>query len=135
MKILVAFTSKLGATRRTAEYITGSLDADLCDLKKGTPSVDGYGTVIFGSGIYAGRMSKSMRTFIEINKEKLEGRTVAVFVCCMFDGQKAEDQLIAATEFMGNVAVRAFMSSKKKSKDGVNADAADAFVAKIRTLS
>jgi len=129
MNAAVVFTSKLGTTRRTAEHIAKELDADLIDLKKDRRSLDGYDTIVLGSGIYFGKMSKSIRKFVDERRQELNGKRVALFVCCMFSGEEAEKQLAAASELTGPLVSAAYISGKDKKKDPeIDADAIAAFV-------
>ncbi|MCL2786739.1 MAG: flavodoxin domain-containing protein, partial [Methanomassiliicoccaceae archaeon] len=131
MTTALVFTSKFGATRTAAEYIAKALDADLFDLKQGSPSIADHDTVIFGSGIYMGRMPRSMRAFISACTEAIAGKKVAVFVCCTLNGEKAEKQLAAVTESMCNVEASAYLCSKQKRKGGIDMEAADAFIGSV----
>jgi len=129
MNAAVVFTSKLGATRRTAEHIANALGADLMDLKKGIGSLAGYDTIILGSGIYFGKMPKGIRKFIDSRREELNEKRLALFVCCMFSGEEAEKQLAAASELIGPLVSAAYISGKDKKKDPeIDADAIAAFV-------
>ena len=54
-KILVAYTSKYGSTRRYAEWIASALDADLFAAHMLEPKVlSRYDIVVYGGGLYAG---------------------------------------------------------------------------------
>ncbi|MFT3950480.1 MAG: flavodoxin domain-containing protein [Oscillospiraceae bacterium] len=54
-KILVAYTSKHGATQRYAEWIAEALHADLVQAQKVKPeTLMQYDLVIYGGGLYAG---------------------------------------------------------------------------------
>lgn len=54
-KILVAYTSKYGSTRKYAEWIASALDADLFRAKTVEPKqLSQYDVVIYGGGLYAG---------------------------------------------------------------------------------
>jgi len=124
----VVFTSKFGATQRTAEHIAKILGADLIDLKKGPQPLVEYETIVFGSGIYFGKMPKLIRKFIEDHRQELEGKKVALFVCCRFSGEEAEKQLAVAKEFIGPLVSGAYISNKHKGELGINVDAVDGFI-------
>ena len=54
-KILVAYTSKYGSTRKYAEWIASALNADLFEAKAVKREVlNQYDAVIYGGGLYAG---------------------------------------------------------------------------------
>ncbi|MFT4104343.1 MAG: flavodoxin domain-containing protein [Lacrimispora sp.] len=54
-KILVAYTSKYGSTRKYAEWIASSLKADLFTAKAvKAKTLSRYDVVIYGGGLYAG---------------------------------------------------------------------------------
>lgn len=54
-KILVAYTSKYGSTRRYAQWIASALNADLFAAKEVAPRIlSQYDVVIYGGGLYAG---------------------------------------------------------------------------------
>ena len=54
-KILVAYTSKYGSTRKYAEWIASALNADLFAAQTVEPKVlSQYDVVIYGGGLYAG---------------------------------------------------------------------------------
>ena len=132
MRTAVLFTSKFCTTQRTAEYIAKALDADLFDIGKGTVPLDACGLIILGSGIYAGEVSRSMRNFVKNNIETLSEKKIALFVCCRFDGKKAEDQLSHVAEAMPPLSMSAYMSGRRKGKLRIDTDSADAFIASLR---
>jgi len=132
MSKAVVFTSKFGTTRRAAEYIAKALEADLFDIKQKTPALDGYDTVVFGSGIYMGKMPRSMRTFITDNVNILSGKRTALFVCCTYEGAEAEKQLSNAAKLIGNVSAAGYLSNKRRGGADVDRDAADSFIDGVR---
>ena len=128
MRRAVVFTSKFGATQRTAEHIAKALGADLIDLRKGQQPLDEYETIVFGSGIYFGKMPKLIRKFIEDHRQELEGKKVSLFLCCRFNGEEAEKQLAAAKELTGPLISCAYISSKQKGDSGTDLNAVDNFI-------
>lgn len=104
MKILVAYYSRTGATKKVAEYIAGKLNADLDEIidKKDRSGVRGYvisgidaslkrpadleepkknpgdyDIVVLGTPVWNGTVSTPMRTYIQKYKDKF--RDVAFF--------------------------------------------------------
>jgi menaquinone-dependent protoporphyrinogen IX oxidase len=81
MKILIAFASKGGTTERYANAIADVLnkrgvEVDIADLRKESPNLEKYGTVIVGTGVRAGKMYKEALNFIAI----ASGRRLGFFV-------------------------------------------------------
>jgi len=93
-KKAVIFASKLGKTRKIAEYIAKGLKADLFDLKKQTIiDISEYDHIIFGTGIHAGKPYKPLVEFLEKNKEQLLKKKTSLFLSCMLDDMKGTKQL------------------------------------------
>lgn len=84
-KTLVAYASKSGATKEAAEVIAEELrskfnsEVDLVDLRKSSPNLAGYGNVVVGSGVRAGKVYGEALEFL---KKDFGDRKVAFFVCC-----------------------------------------------------
>lgn len=98
MASVVIYTSKTGGTKKVANYIASKIGAEAIQLTDDTdPSK--YDKIILGSGVYAGKVSKAMMTFIEAHKEQL--KDASLFVCCMFDGDKGAKQLEKISEATG----------------------------------
>ena len=58
MKILVAYKSKTGYTKQYAKWIAEELSAELKEVKKMNPKiVADYDVVIYGGGMYAGKIN------------------------------------------------------------------------------
>ena len=89
MKILIAYSSKHGTTKRCAEMLgkelSGSCQVSLCDVRaEDIPSPDGFDAVILGSSVRMARISKKIKKYMKINIEKLNAMPCAVFLCCGF---------------------------------------------------
>lgn len=76
MKIIVVYKSKYGYTKKYAQWLAESLD---CDIKENVSLADimGYDTIIYGGGIYAGRINGAK--LITKNLEKLSGKKLVLF--------------------------------------------------------
>lgn len=76
MKTIVVYKSKYGYTKKYAQWLVESLD---CDIKENASLADvmGYDTIIYGGGIYAGRINGAK--LITKNLEKLSGKKLALF--------------------------------------------------------
>ncbi len=83
MRILVASASKHGSTSEIARTIGASLmfrkiDADVVDVVD-VESLDGYGAVVLGSGIYMGHWMEPAKRFVEHHAAELLVRPVWLF--------------------------------------------------------
>lgn len=76
MKTIVVYKSKYGYTKKYAKWLAESLG---CDIKENASLADimGYDTIIYGGGIYAGRINGAK--LIAKNLEKLSGKKLALF--------------------------------------------------------
>lgn len=96
MKAVVVYSSKFGQTRAAAERIAEALEADIFDLGKESPDLSGYDKVFVGTGIYAGKPSKSTRDFVYANPQWFEN--ASLFVSCAKKEEKAAKQLEEASK-------------------------------------
>lgn len=76
MKTIVVYKSKYGYTKKYAQWLAESLG---CDIKENASLADvaGYDTIIYGGGIYAGRINGVK--LITKNLGKLAGKKLALF--------------------------------------------------------
>lgn len=76
MKTIVVYRSKYGYTKKYAEWLAESLG---CDIKENASLADiaGYDVIIFGGGIYAGRINGIK--LIAKNYGKLAGKKLVLF--------------------------------------------------------
>lgn len=76
MKTIVVYKSKYGYTKKYAQWLAESLG---CDIKENASLADvmRYDTIIYGGGIYAGRINGAK--LITKNLEKLSGKMLALF--------------------------------------------------------
>ena len=123
MKKAIVYYSMSGNTDYVAKYISDKIDADLIKIEpkkeypnKGirkflwggksavmgeTPALekyefdsDKYHCIIFGTPVWASSFTPPIRTFIKENKEKLNGKKIAAFICYMGGGaDKAIEKL------------------------------------------
>lgn len=96
MKTLIVYESKHGATAMCAEKLSQTLMGEvvLCNLKDNAkPDLGKYEMVVIGGPIYAGRLPKKMRTWIQGNLESLSNKPLGIFACGMSEGEKADEGL------------------------------------------
>ena len=117
MKAIIVYYSMSGNVKQTAERIAAETGADMLALHpvkaypdKGAKkflwggksavmgdkpklqpyifNADKYDTVIFGSPVWASSFTPPVRTFIEDNRQALEGKQFASVLCLMGSGDK-----------------------------------------------
>lgn len=110
MTTAIIYVSKTGNTRKVAEYIAGKIGAEAVDVKNCT-DISGYDRIILGTGVFAGRVPKVMRNFVENNKEKLSN--ASLFVTCLYNDEKGAKQLEGIANMFG-IADAIFFDGAKK---------------------
>ncbi|MFJ5775264.1 flavodoxin domain-containing protein [Streptomyces sp. NPDC093094] len=94
MKVLVAYGTTNGSTRRIAETIAGVLDAEGLTARAvpagAVDDVTPYDAVVAGGGLYAGRWHKDTRRFVRRNRSALAERPVWLFSSGPLDPSASE---------------------------------------------
>jgi len=68
-------------------------EATTCNLKKQScPDLNNFDWIIIGGSIYAGRIQKEVKKFCQKNLSLLRQKKIGLFICCLYEGQKAEEQ-------------------------------------------
>jgi len=109
VKILIAYRSRYGCTARYAQLLAGMLAGELtvADLRRsGRLSPASFDLVLLGSPIYAGCVPAGVTRFCERHSAELLRVPVGLFICCLYEGEKARAQLDAA--FPDWLALHAF---------------------------
>jgi menaquinone-dependent protoporphyrinogen oxidase len=99
VKILIAYRSRYGCTRRYAELLAGKLagEVTLADLRReGRLSPAAFDLVLLGSPIYAGAVPAGVTRFCQRHRAALLRVPVGLFICCLYEGEKARAQLDSA---------------------------------------
>ena len=147
MKKAVVYYSMSGNTDYVAKYISNKIDVDLVKIEpkkeypnKGirkflwggksavmgeTPALeqyefdsDKYDCIIFGTPVWASSFTPPIRTFIKENKEKLNGKKLAAFICYMGGGaDKAIEKLKQCLEISELDAELILIDPKDKKSD------------------
>lgn len=83
-KKAVIYISNYGATKKYAMHIAAQTGADLFELrKKFVFDFSQYDTIIFGGGLYAGKLNGS--AFLEKNADMLADKNLVLFTCGLGD--------------------------------------------------
>lgn len=86
MKTLIIYSTTYGYTKECAEELSkkiiGSDIVDLKSIKDAKALLQAYDTIIIGSSIYMGQISKVLNQFLKENIELLKTKKIALFLCC-----------------------------------------------------
>ena len=99
MKTAIIFSTSHGTTEKAAQLLRKNLkgEIDVIDLKKSPGlNLDDYNSIILGSSIYAGSVKSRLKQFIKQNQNDLLTKRIGFFLCCMYEGDKAEKQFETA---------------------------------------
>jgi len=95
MKTLIIYASRHGSAQKCAEQIQQGLEEspEVVNFKKSRRlNLAEFDMVIIGGSIHAGHIQKKVKTFCQTNLTKLKKKKLGLFVCCMEEGEKAEQQ-------------------------------------------
>ncbi len=88
--------SSHGTTEKIAKMIKAELpnqDIEVINLKKNKkPDLENVNQIILGVSIHAGVIPKQMRKLMIEKCEELKSKKLGLFLCCMEEGEKAQDQ-------------------------------------------
>ena len=96
MKTLIVYMSTHGCTENVVNELNETLDCNttIVNLKKDpNPDLKDYRKIIIGGSIHAGQIQRKVREFCERNLDILQFKEIGLFICCMYEGQVAKDQL------------------------------------------
>jgi len=99
MKTLIAYSSKYGCTEKCAVALAERLSGETCilNLKKDkSPDLSGYDTVVVGGPVYIGKVNKEVKNFCLKNLNRLKGKRLGLFICCMAEEEQAKEELYGA---------------------------------------
>ncbi|MBU1011901.1 MAG: flavodoxin domain-containing protein [Bacteroidetes bacterium] len=96
MMIAIIYISKHGTTETVAlklHKLLNSEEVHHIDLRANkNPDISQYNKIILGGSIHAGMIQRRMKSFCESNLESLLKKEIALFLCCMEEGEKAIEQ-------------------------------------------
>ncbi len=98
-RVLIAYRSRYGATEACARKLAERLGGEtvIHDLRtRPAPDVRAFDAVLVGGSIYAGKIQREVGAFCERQREALSAVPVGLFICCLFEGEKAREELNAA---------------------------------------
>ncbi len=95
MRSLILFGSKYGTSETCAKKLKGYMhgEVDLVNVKNSADILlDNYDKVIIGSSVYMGIINKEIKKFIKDNQSELMSKKLGLFICCMSEGEKINEQ-------------------------------------------
>jgi menaquinone-dependent protoporphyrinogen oxidase len=91
MNSVIIYSSKYGCTADCARVLKSRLSSDtsLVDIDKTKDGIilEKYDTVILGSSIYVGKVSKKIIILCNDNTELLCSKNLGIFLCCGFSNE------------------------------------------------
>lgn len=95
MKTAIIYASNHGCSEKCANILSEKLNSDtlLINLEnEQNIAFKSFDTVIVGGSIQAGYMHKKVTKFINNNLSSLTKTKLGLFICCMYEGEKAIEQ-------------------------------------------
>ncbi len=109
MKTVIIYTTKHGCTDKCAHTLANEMETNATVVNLETErniNITEYETVIIGGSIHAGMLNKKVKSFIDKNLDTLSKKKLGLFLCCMYEGEKALEQFQNAfPEIIRNKAV------------------------------
>lgn len=113
MKLAILYATRYGSTRLAAEAVARGVEdrgvpgaqITVEDIRKSTDLPDAE-TVVIGAPIYGGSIPRFAARFLDTHLAELLERRVALFLSCLYDGARAEQQL--ADNFPGLLVAHSF---------------------------
>ena len=129
----IIYSSFAGKTRKVANYIAGKLNADIFDLKvQSNIDLSGFSRVIIGTGVHAGKPYSRVTKFIEDNRSELNDKEVVLFISCMYNGERAENQCSDITKDYDLSNSVFFSTRSEKNEAGLSKDV-DVFIERMKS--
>ena len=132
-KIAVIYaTGMTKNTKKVAEYIAKQAGADIFNLKEITKiNVTDYDTVVFGTGIHAGKPYKQVVEFLDNNRDALAQKKLYLFLECMYNGEKGDKQCEAVSQQLGIPKAVYFNKKADEMNEAGFPKAVDDFIAEL----
>ncbi len=109
MKILIIYSTKHGCTDKCSQTLSNEIETNTTLINLEITSdinLSEFDTIIIGGSIHAGMINRKIKKFIEKNRNTLLNKKIGLFLCCLFDGEKALQQFQDAyPEILRNKAV------------------------------
>ena len=92
MSLLIVYSSKYGATEKTAEHLVKFYgnEAYLLNLKnrlKQDLNLEKYDSIALGGSIYVGKIQKEIKKFCDKYQNEILKKKLGLFICCGSDDE------------------------------------------------
>jgi menaquinone-dependent protoporphyrinogen oxidase len=108
MNTAIIYGTKHGATHKCANTLANEIatNAKLYNLEiESEINLSEYDTIIIGGSIHVGAVNKNVKKFIDKNLSILTQKNIGLYLCCMYEGEKALKQFeIAFPEELRKIA-------------------------------
>jgi len=133
-KIAVIYaTGMTKNTKKLAEYIAKQTGADIFNLKElSTIDVSGFDTIVFGTGIHAGKPYAPLVDFLAKTKDELIEKRLFLFISCMYNDEKGDKQCAAVSQKLGLADAVYFNKKAPEMNEAGFPKAVDDFIARIQ---
>lgn len=85
MQIAIVYAGKTGSTEKCAKMLEQGLkNVIIIDVSRQEADISKYDLIVIGSSIRIGMLHKSIKKFINKNKEILKSKKTAYYICCGF---------------------------------------------------
>lgn len=94
-KTLIVYATTHGCAESAAQTLSSLLDGEvtLVDLKKQSGlDLGAFSTIIVGGSIHAGQVQRRVKRFCQTNRQTLIQKRLGLYLCCMEEGEKAQQQ-------------------------------------------
>ena len=92
----IVYMSKHGTTNKVAQLIKELLigeEVSLINLNEHkAPDLNNCSRIVIGGSIHMGKIQKEVQVFCQKNKAVLKSKPIGLFLCCMYEGEKANEQ-------------------------------------------
>ena len=109
MKIAIIYATQHGCADKCAHTLANEIDINtaIINLELSTDvNLNAFDTLIIGGSIHAGAINKKVKKFIDKYQDIILQKKLGLFLCCLYEGEKALQQFQDAyPELLRNKAI------------------------------
>jgi menaquinone-dependent protoporphyrinogen oxidase len=95
MKIAIIYATKYGCADKCAHTLANEIETNtaIINLELSTDvNLSAFDTIIIGGSIHAGMINRKVKKFVTKYQDELINKRLGLFLCCLFEGEKALQQ-------------------------------------------